>query len=111
MNQKLKCMIFGSNGQDGYYLCKLLEAKEIDTICVSRKGSFLNGDVSDYPFIKTQVRHPQPTHVFDFAADSTADHAALIERHQTVLSRGVALNVNVGYFFGLRTDGFSFSEM
>ena len=56
MNQKLKGIIFGSNGQDGYYLSKLLDGKNIEFICISREGSCLNGDVTDYEFVEKQVR-------------------------------------------------------
>lgn len=50
-------IIFGANGQDGYYLNKLCPKKGYKTIRVSRSGQWLKGDVSDYIFIKQLLKH------------------------------------------------------
>lgn len=84
MNRRLKAIIFGSNGQDGYYLSKLFERESIEFICVSRKGNCLSGDVGDYEFVEEQIRRYQPTLIFNFAAKSTTRHYALFENHQTI---------------------------
>ena len=84
MGHIIKAIIFGSNGQDGYYLCKLLERENIEFIRISRNGDAVHGDVSDYGFVEGQIREYQPTHVFHFAAQSTTQHHALFENHQTI---------------------------
>ena len=84
MGRITKAIIFGSNGQDGYYLSKLLERENIEFICISRKGNAVHGDVSDYGFVEGQIREYQPSHIFHFAAKSTTQHHALFENHQTI---------------------------
>jgi len=84
MHQNFKVIIFGSNGQDGYYLGKLLKGKRIDYIGISRSNSDVNGDVGDYEFVKKQIEQYKPTYVFHFAASSTTKHYALFENHQSI---------------------------
>jgi len=84
MHQNFKVIIFGSNGQDGFYLVKLLKEKKIDFLCVSRSNSDVNGDVGNYDFVKTQINKFKPTHVFHFAANSTTNHSALFENHESI---------------------------
>lgn len=84
MNQNFKVIIFGSNGQDGYYLGKLLKEKKIEYIGISRSNSEVNGDVGDYEFVKKKIEQYKPTHIFHFAANSTTNHGALFENHQTI---------------------------
>ncbi len=84
MEKNTKAIIFGSNGQDGYYLRKLLEQKNIECICISRKGDSVHGDVSVYNFVERQIKDNQPSHIFHFAAKSSTQHHALFENHQTI---------------------------
>ena len=63
-----KAIIFGSNGQDGYFLKKLLDSKNITTIQVSRKDAEIIGDVSDFSFVKKIIKENKPEHIFHFAA-------------------------------------------
>lgn len=84
MDQNSKVIIFGSNGQDGFYLRKLLQTKKIDFIGISRTNSDINGDVGNYQFVKKQIEQYKPTHIFHFAANSTTNHNALFENHLSI---------------------------
>ncbi len=77
-------MIFGSNGQDGYYLTKLFEREGIECICISRNGNTVHGDVGNYGLVEKQIKEYQPTHIFHFAAKSSTQHHSLFENHQTI---------------------------
>ena len=82
----MKAVIFGINGQDGYYLNHLLNKKHIDVIGISRKGNNINGSVSDYSFVESIIKTNQPDYIFNFAANSTTRHFALFENHETICS-------------------------
>ena len=80
----MKAIIFGSNGQDGFYLTKLLENNNFEAIGISRRAGAIKGDVSDYRFVKEQIKNLQPNYIFHFAAKSTTQHHALFENHQAI---------------------------
>ena len=80
----MKVIIIGSNGQDGFYLSKILERNKIDFLCISRSGNCINGDVGNYNFISKYIKEYQPSHIFNFAANSTTQHSVLFENHQTI---------------------------
>lgn len=80
----MKAIIFGVNGQDGYYLSRLLNERQIDVIGISRKGGYINGSVSDCSFVVSIIKTHQPDYIFDFAANSTTHHSALFENHETI---------------------------
>lgn len=84
MNKKIKVIIFGSSGQDGYYLGELLLKKKIEFIGISRSNSDVNGDIGDYEFVKNLIELHKPTHIFHFAAISTTKHDALFENHKSI---------------------------
>jgi GDPmannose 4,6-dehydratase len=85
-------IVFGASGQDGHYLCQLLRERGIRPIGVARSpGTWTRGDVRDYAFVDELVRTTMPTHIFHLAANSTTDHAALFENHETIATG--ALNV------------------
>jgi GDPmannose 4,6-dehydratase len=42
----MKAIIFGANGQDGFYLTKLLQQKNVEVTGVSRGGHFLHTDLT-----------------------------------------------------------------
>ena len=79
-----KVLIFGSNGQDGYYLRELLTRKNINHIGISRGNSDIKGDVSDYDFVYKQIFQYKPTHIFNFAANSTTRHEAIFDNHLSI---------------------------
>lgn len=80
----MNALIFGANGQDGYYLHNLCQAKGIQTIGVSRSGNWVHGDVSSYEQVEQLIKKYLPTYVFHLAANSTTRHAALFENHETI---------------------------
>ncbi len=80
----MKALIFGANGQDGHFLNELLQSKGIDVTGVSRSGSWINGSVNDYPFVRKLIKTIQPDLVFHLAANSTTRHEAWLENHETI---------------------------
>ena len=80
----MKAIIFGANGQDGFYLARLLEQKEIEGIKISRHGDGLIGDVADFQFVETIIKDSQPEYIFHLAANSTTRHEALFENHAAI---------------------------
>lgn len=81
----MNAIIFGSSGQDGYYLTRLLKEKGVSVVCVSRSGGDAqNGDVSDFSFVEKMIKDHHPVYVFHLAANSTTRHDALFENHQTI---------------------------
>jgi GDPmannose 4,6-dehydratase len=84
MSKNCRVIIFGSGGQDGYYLGELLKREKIDFVGISRHYSDIQGDVSDYSFVTKQIEQYNPTHIFHFAAKSTTNHEALFENHLAI---------------------------
>lgn len=80
----MKAIVFGANGQDGYYLNELLTANDYEVIGVSRSGNFLRTDISDYAEVFKLVSENKPDYIFHLAANSTTSHNALFENHQTI---------------------------
>lgn len=87
----MKAIIFGANGQDGFYLCQVLRAHGIETIGTSRSGDWRRVNVADFAHVEVLFREALPDYVFHLAANSTTRHDALFENHETI-STG-ALNV------------------
>ncbi len=80
----MNALIFGANGQDGYYLNELCKAKSISPIEVSRSGTWICGDISCYEQVEQLIKKYLPTYVFHVAANSTTRHNVLFENHQTI---------------------------
>lgn len=80
----MKAIIFGANGQDGYYLTELLKQQNTETIGVSRSGNFLQTDITDYTQVSQLIRDQQADFIFHLAANSTTRHEAIFENHQTI---------------------------
>ncbi len=80
----MKAIIFGANGQDGFYLSKLLEEKGIDVIGVSRSGDFLKTNIANFSEVAELIKTIVPDYVFHLAANSTTRHDALFENHETI---------------------------
>ncbi|MEO7311350.1 MAG: GDP-mannose 4,6-dehydratase [Chitinophagaceae bacterium] len=80
----MKAIIFGANGQDGFYLSALLRDKNIEVLEVSRSGNMLMLDITDYEVIKQFVNRHQPDYIFHLAANSTTRHDASFENHATI---------------------------
>lgn len=80
----MKAIIFGANGQDGYYLKQLLESKQIEVTGVSRTGDYLRTNIADYQEVAELVARYRPDYIFHLAANSTTRHEALFENHETI---------------------------
>ena len=81
----MKAIIFGINGQDGFYLREILEDKGVEVIGISRSdGNWIKGSVADYNFVEKIIKTNQPEYVFHLAANSTTNHSALFENHETI---------------------------
>jgi len=82
----LKALIFGANGQDGWYLAELCKREGIEAIGVSRSGDWIRGDVADAAFVRALLKEHSPAYVFHLAANSTTQHAALFENQSTIVN-------------------------
>lgn len=80
----MNAIVFGANGQDGYYLRELLKKQGIRVIGVSRNGDFLKTDIASYQEVSELISRWQPEYVFHLAANSTTRHDAIFENHQTI---------------------------
>lgn len=77
-------IIFGVNGQDGYYLNQLLEHLKITVIGISRNGNSPYIDITCFEQVEELISKSKPDFIFHFAANSTTRHDALFENHQTI---------------------------
>jgi GDPmannose 4,6-dehydratase len=85
-------IVFGASGQDGRYLCDLLRNRGAEPIGVARSsGPWMRGDVRDGAFVDDLIRTANPTHVFHLAANSTTEHGALFENHETISTGTLAI--------------------
>jgi GDPmannose 4,6-dehydratase len=80
----VKVLIFGANGQDGYYLSKCCRERQIDVVGVSRSGPWVHGDVASYEIVEELIRNHHPEMVFHLAAASTTRHDAICEHNATI---------------------------
>lgn len=80
----MKAIIFGANGQDGYFLAGLLGKKQIDVVSVSRSGNGITGDVGNYGFVSKLIGQIRPQFIFHLAANSTTKHDAIFENHESI---------------------------
>ncbi len=81
----MNALIFGINGQDGFYLSETCQKNKIEIIGVSRsEGLWIQGDVSDFQFVESLIKTHQPNYIFHFAANSTTQHYALFENHEAI---------------------------
>jgi GDPmannose 4,6-dehydratase len=82
-----KAIIFGSNGQDGYYLRKLLESEKVETIGVSRSlPAGIIGSVADYDLVSELIKKEKPDYIFHLAANSSTRHDALWDNHDAIVT-------------------------
>jgi GDPmannose 4,6-dehydratase len=80
----MKALIFGGNGQDGFYLSHLCSQQEIKCISASRSSSSYKADVSNYREVEQLINRYNPTYIFHLAANSTTRHSTVFENHQTI---------------------------
>lgn len=83
----MKAIIFGVNGQDGYYLQEVCKSHNVEVFGVSRStGNWLQGNVADKNFVRDLIHKTQPDYVFHLAAASTTRHHALYDNHDAIAS-------------------------
>jgi GDPmannose 4,6-dehydratase len=93
-----KALLFGVNGQDGYYLHQLLRDNAYEVIGVSRsKGNWLQGNVADPDFVKELLTSYKPELVFHLAATSSVSHELMHEHQATIV--GGTLNILENIFY------------
>lgn len=80
----MTAIIFGANGQDAFFLNKLLEEKGIEVLKVSRNNAPIIGDVSDYSFVYKLIETLQPNYIFHLAATSSTNHTFLFENNASI---------------------------
>ena len=80
----MKAIIFGANGQDGYYLMKLLQTEGVTVIGISRSGNFLKTDIKNFAEVSSLIKELKPEFIFHLAANSTTRHDALFENHEII---------------------------
>jgi GDPmannose 4,6-dehydratase len=80
----MTAIIFGANGQDGYYLTSLLEKAGYTVIGVSRSGKNLATNIASYDEVAALIKNTVPHFIFHLAANSTTSHDALFENHATI---------------------------
>lgn len=80
----MKALIFGANGQDGYYLSEICRKRGIEAIGISRSGHWLHGDVASPKIVEELIRSHHPAMVFHLAATSMTRHDAIYENHATI---------------------------
>ncbi len=98
MSKKQQALIFGSNGQDGFYLNQLLSSSGITVINISRTNAAVCGSVSDYNFVQKLVKENSPDYIFHFAARSSTKHEFLFENHETIASGTINILESVKLF-------------
>jgi GDPmannose 4,6-dehydratase len=82
---RMKTIIFGINGQDGYYLKEICQKKNIEVMGISRSpGKWTQGDVGNFNFVENFIKKEKPEYIFHVAANSTTKHEALFENHETI---------------------------
>lgn len=88
----MNAIIFGANGQDGYYLSNLLTKLSIDVFPIIKNNFDISDthdikykiDLSDYISVENLIKDTKPSFIFHFAANSTTAHSAVFENHQTI---------------------------
>ena len=98
-------LIFGGNGQDGFYLSYLFNQQGIECIAVSRSSLSHKCDVSNYREVEQLIQKYKPTYIFHLAANSTTSHSALFENHQTI-STGTLNILESAYKYSQNTKVF-----
>lgn len=81
--EKLKALIFGISGQDGFYLSSLLKEKGIEVIGSSRTQG-IKGDIGDLFFVEYLIKTYSPDYIFHLAADSSTRHSLLFDNHSSI---------------------------
>jgi GDPmannose 4,6-dehydratase len=82
--KKKVAIIFGSGGQDGYYLSELLSSAGLSVIKISRNSGDVIGDVSDRGFVEANIKFYIPDFIFHFAAVSSTKHDFIFQNNEAI---------------------------
>ena len=63
----MTAIIFGANGQDGYYLTNLLQQQGYEVIGVSRANKNPHTDIVIYDQVATLIKNTKPGYIFHLA--------------------------------------------
>ncbi len=77
-------IIFGAAGQDGIYLTQLLQGKQCKVIAVSRSINEGTSVISSFEKVCLLVKENKPAYIFHLAANSTTNHNAWQQNHETI---------------------------
>jgi GDPmannose 4,6-dehydratase len=77
----MKAIITGANGQDGFYLTKLLHFYNVEVIPIASDSGI---DLSQRFVVQDLVDSAQPDFIFHLAAKSTLDHAYAAANHEII---------------------------
>ncbi len=84
-SKTMKAIIFGANGQDGYYLSQILKREGVEVIAFGRKEC----DVGVQGYVCHQIAQHKPDYIFQLAATSTTSHDALWSNHKSIVDGSV----------------------
>ncbi len=82
--KKKVAIIFGSGGQDGFYLSDLLTNIGVNVIKISRNSGDVIGDVSDREFVEENIKLYTPDFIFHFAAVSSTRHDYIFQNNEAI---------------------------
>lgn len=77
----MKAIITGANGQDGFYLAKLLRHYRVEPILINSDSGI---DLSQRFVVQDLVDSAQPDFIFHLAAKSTTAHNLCANNHETI---------------------------
>jgi len=77
-------IIFGSNGQDGFYLKELLVKERVGVVSISRSAGDYIGSVGDFEFVNKIIKIHKPHYIFHFAAISNTKHDVILENNHSI---------------------------
>lgn len=80
----MNAIIFGVDGQDGFYLKQLLQEKGYAVTGIGRKKSPGDVDITEYDFVCRLIKDVSPLFIFHFAAHSSTRHEFILENHATI---------------------------
>ena len=87
----MKAIIFGSSGQDGFYLTKLLEDKGYSVMGITRSKPTGFVSVSNFDDVSELIKKQQPDYVFHLAAISATSHELLLDNYSTIVTGTINL--------------------
>jgi GDPmannose 4,6-dehydratase len=86
-----RALIFGANGQDGYYLSQFFKKEQVEVQGISRGGPWNRVDMQCFSSVRELVLKFRPTQIFHLAAVSSTEHDAVFV-NDAAISRGT-LNI------------------